>query len=73
MLTRDGREVIAELQKTGRHEEANILAYLGKIDGATVGQVAEFMQFDQDVAHDKLRSLSARRWVWFKQTKLTPF
>ena len=73
VLTREGSEVIAVLQKAGRHDEASMLEYLGMTDGATVDQVADFMHVGKDVAYDKLRSLSAKRWVWYKHTKLTPF
>jgi DNA-binding MarR family transcriptional regulator len=73
VLTREGSEAINVLQKAMRHEEAGILEYLGMRDGATVDHVADFMHVDKDVAYDKLRSLSAKRWVWYKQTKLTQF
>ena len=73
VLTRSGREVIPILLKAGREEEANILEYLGKADGATVEQVAEKIHLDEKTAYDKLRSLSANRWLWRKTTKLAPF
>ena len=73
VLTQLGRDAIPELQKTGRDDEANILDYVGRADGATVEQVAEEMNLDEKTAYDKLRSLSANRWVWRKMTKLTPF
>lgn len=73
VLTREGRDAIAALQKTGRDEEASMLEYLGMLDGATVDQVADFMHLDVSIAYDRLRSLSANRWVWRKQTKLTAF
>ena len=73
VLTQLGRDAIPELQKTGRDDEASILDYLGRADGATVEQVAEEMNLDEKTAYDKLRSLSANRWVWRKMTKLTPF
>jgi len=73
VLTQLGRDAIPELQKTGRDDEANILDFVGRADGATVEQVAEEMNLDEKTAYDKLRSLSANRWVWRKTTKLTPF
>jgi len=73
VLTQLGRDAIPELQKTGRDDEANILDYVGRADGATVEQVAEEMNLDEKTAYDKLRSLSANRWVWRKTTKLTLF
>ena len=73
VLTQLGRDAIPELQKTGRDDEANILDYLGRTDGTTVNQVAEEMNLDEKAVYDKLRSLSANRWVWRKTTKLTPF
>ena len=73
VLTQLGRDAIPELQKTGRDDEANILDYLGRTDGTTANQVAEEMNLDEKTVHDKLRSLSANRWVWRKTTKLTPF
>ena len=73
VLTQLGRDAIPELQKTGRDDEANILDYLGRTDGTTVNQVAEEMNLDEKTVYDKLRSLSANRWVWRKTTKLTPF
>ncbi len=73
VLTQLGRDAIPELQKAGRDDEANILDYVGRVDGATVEQVAEEMNLDDKTAYAKLRSLSANRWVWRKATKLTPF
>jgi len=73
VLTQSGREAIPVLHKTERNDEANILEYLGKADGATVEQVADEMHLDEKTAYDKLRSLSSNRWVWRKTTKLTPF
>lgn len=73
VLTQLGRDAIPVLQKAGKDDEANILEYLGKADGATVEQVADVMHLDEKIAYDKLRSLSANRWAWRKTTKLTPF
>ena len=73
VLTQLGRDAIPELQKTGRDDEANILDYVGRVDGATLEQVAEEMNLDEKTTYDKLRSLSANRWVWRKATKLTAF
>jgi len=73
VLTQSGREAIPVLQKAGKNDEANILEYLGKADGATMEQVADEIHLDKKTAYDKLRSLSANRWVWRKMTKLTPF
>ena len=73
ILTRSGTRAISLLKKSGRDVEANILEYLGMSEGATVEQVADVMHLDQKMAYDKLRSLSARRWVWRKTTKLVPF
>ena len=73
VLTQAGREAIAVLHKRGRGEEASMLEYIGRVDGATVDQVAWFMHLDESEAYDKLRSLSAKRWVWHKTTKLTLF
>jgi transposase len=65
--------VISRLQREGREEDAKMLEYLGLLEGATVKQVAEMFQLDEAVAYDRLRSLSANRWVWLKKTKLTLF
>ena len=73
VLTQSGTDVIPRLQKAGRDDDANILEYLGKANGATAVQVAEAMHLDEKVAYDKLRSFSANRWVWRKKTKLTAF
>lgn len=73
VLTQVGREVIPSLKKAGREEDAKILEYLGLLEGATVQQVAETCQLDEAVAYDRLRSLSANRWVWRKSTKITLF
>jgi len=72
-LTQAGREVVSRLKREGREEDARILEYLGMLEGATVQQVAEAFQLDEAVAYDRLRSLSANRWVWRKSTKLTLF
>jgi len=61
------------LKKAGRELEADILEYLRMSEGATVEQVADVMNLDQKTAYDQLRSLSAKRWVWRKTTKLVPF
>ena len=73
VLTQSGREVIPALQKAGRDYEANILEYVGKAGGATVEQVADAMRLDEEIVYNRLRSLSANRWVWRKITKLTSF
>jgi DNA-binding MarR family transcriptional regulator len=73
VLTQAGRDVISRLQREGREEDAKMLEYLGLLEGATVKQVAEMFQLDEAVAYDRLRSLSANRWVWLKKTKLTLF
>ena len=73
VLTQTGREAMAALQKKGRSSEASMLEYMDMTDGATVEQIAEFMNSDKDETYNKLRSLCAKRWVWRKTTKLTPF
>ena len=73
VLTQAGREAVPRLQREGREEDAKILEYLGLLEGATVQQVAEKFQIDEAVAYDRLRSLSANRWVWRKSTKITLF
>jgi len=73
VLTSSGTKVIPLLRKAGRELEADILEYLGKAEGATVEQVADIMNLDEKTAYDKLRSLSANRWVWRKSTKLVQF
>jgi hypothetical protein len=42
-------------------------------EGATVEQFADAMKLDTKIAYDKLRSFTARRWAWRKQTKLARF
>lgn len=61
------------LTKAGKELEADILEFLRMAEGATVEQVADAMNLDQKIAYDKLRSLSANRWVWRKTTKLVQF
>ena len=73
VVTRSGREAIPVLRKAGREDDAGILEFLGKADGATVGQVAEAMRMDERITYEKLRSLSIKRWVWRKMTKLASF
>lgn len=73
VLTQSGTKAIPWLKKAGREVEANILEYLGMAEGATMEQVADAMQLDLKTAYDKLRSLSANRWVWRKSTKLVQF
>ena len=73
VLTQLGKEVIPALQKARRDDEANILEYVGRAGGATVEQVADAMRLDEEIVYNKLRSLSANRWVWRKITKLTSF
>jgi len=73
ILTQVGREIIPSLHKANRGEEAKILEYLGLLDGATVQQVAEEFNIDESKVYDRLRSMSANRWVWRKRTKLTEF
>ena len=73
VLTRSGTKMVPLLKKAGRELEADILEYLRMSEGATVEQVADVMNLDQKTAYDELRSLSAKRWVWRKTTKLVPF
>jgi len=73
VLTRSGTKMLPLLRKEGRELEANILEYLRMSEGATVEQVADVMNLEQKTAYDELRSLSAKRWVWRKTTKLAPF
>lgn len=73
VLTQSGTEAIPVLQKAGRDNDASILEFLGKTDGATVEQVADAVHLDEKTAYHKLRSFSANRWVWRKKTKLTAF
>ena len=73
VLTQSGTKAIPLLRKARREVEASILEYLGKAEGATVEQVADAMNLDQKIAYDELRSLSAKRWVWRKITRLVPF
>jgi DNA-binding MarR family transcriptional regulator len=73
VLTQSGRKAIAMLRKEGDELDANLLEYLGMAEGATVEQFAEAMKLEEKIAYDKLRSFSARRWAWRKQTKLARF
>lgn len=73
VLTQAGAEAIPLLRKAGRELEADILDYAGRARGATVEQIAEAMHLDGKVAYDKIRSLSANKWLWLKSTKLVPF
>ena len=73
VLTQSGRKAIPALKKTGKEMDANILEYLGMANGATVEQVSEAMNLDGKAAYDKIRSLSAHRWIWRKTTKLVSF
>lgn len=73
VLTRSGTKMVPVLKRSGRKLEADILEYLRITTGATVEQIAEAVNLDYKTAYDKLRSLSANRWVWRKTTKLVPF
>jgi DNA-binding MarR family transcriptional regulator len=73
VLTQSGRKVIPLLKKADKDVEANILDYLGMAGGATVEQVSDAMNLDEKTVYDKIRSLSANRWVWLKITKLVSF
>ena len=73
VLTRSGTKAIPALKKSGRDVDANILEYLRMAAGATVEQVADAVNLDPKTAYDKLRSLSANRWVWRKTTRLVQF
>jgi len=73
VLTRSGTKMVPLLKKAGRELEADILEYLRMTEGATVEQVADAMNLDHKIAYDELRSLSAKRWVWRKTTKLVQF
>ncbi len=73
VLTRSGTKMVPLLKKAGRELEADMLEYLRMTEGATVEQVADTMNLDHKIAYDQLRSLSAKRWVWRKTTKLVQF
>ena len=73
ILTQSGRRAIPMLKKADKDVEANILEYLGMAQGATLEQVSDAMHLDEKTVYDKIRSLSARRWIWRKTTKLVSF
>jgi len=73
VLTRSGTKMVPLLKKAGRELEADMLEYLRMTEGATVEQVADAMNLEHKIAYDELRSLSAKRWVWRKTTKLVQF
>lgn len=73
ILTNLGRRAIPGLRKLGNELDAGILEFLERTDGATENQVAEAFGISVDVAYDKLRSLSANRWVWRRTTRTVPF
>jgi DNA-binding MarR family transcriptional regulator len=73
VLTQSGRKAISTLREQGKEFDANLLEYLRMAEGATVEQLADAMRLDEKEAYDKLRSFSARRWAWRKDTKLSRF
>lgn len=73
ILTNLGRRAIPGLRKLGNELDAGILEFLERTDGATETQVAEAFGISVDMAYDKLRSLSANRWVWRRTTRAVPF
>jgi len=73
VLTQSGRKAIVKLRQQGEELDAKLLDYLGMAEGATVEQFAEAMNLDNKAAYDKLRTFSARRWTWRKETKLARF
>lgn len=73
VLTTLGRRAIPSLRKLGNELDAGILEFLERTDGATENQVAEAFGISVDMAYDKLRSLSANRWVWRRTTRVVPF
>jgi DNA-binding MarR family transcriptional regulator len=73
VLTQSGRKAISRLRQQGEELDAKLLDYLGMAEGATVEQFAEAMNMDNEMAYDKLRTFSARRWTWRKTTKLARF
>ncbi|MCJ7655033.1 MAG: hypothetical protein MUO97_07010 [Dehalococcoidia bacterium] len=46
VLTQSGRKAIPVLRKAGNELEANMLEYLGMVEGATVEQFADAMKLD---------------------------
>lgn len=73
VVTALGLRAIPSLRKLGRELDASILEFLERTDGATENQVAEAFGIGVDAAYDKLRSLSANRWVWRRITRVVPF
>ncbi len=73
VLTTLGRKAVPALRKLGQELDASILEFLEHTDGATENQVAEAFGISVELAYDKLRSLSARRWVWRRTTRVLPF
>jgi len=73
VLTALGRKAIPGLRRLGKELDAGILEFLERTEGATENQVAEAFKIDIDQAYDKLRSLSANRWVWRRTTRVVPF
>lgn len=73
VLTSLGQKAVPALRKLGQELDASILEFLERTDGATANQVAEAFGISVEIAYDKLRSLSARRWVWRRTTRILPF
>lgn len=68
VLTNLGKQMILQLIKEKRDDEANILGFLLRAEAATIEQIAKAIRQDEAMLYYKLRSFSENRWVR-RQTK----
>ncbi len=67
-MTKLGRQMVPQLIKEKRNEEADILGFLLRVEAATIEQIAQATRQSEAILYYKLRSFSENRWVR-RQTK----
>jgi len=68
VLTQLGKQMVPQLTKEKRHDEASILGFLLRAEVATVEQIAQGTRQSEAILHYKLRSFCENKWVR-RQTK----
>lgn len=68
VLTNLGKQMVRQLIKEKRNDEANILGFLLRVEAATIEQIAQATNQENAALYHKLRSFCENKWVR-RQTK----
>jgi len=62
-LTQSGKQIVPQLIKEKRDDEANILGFLLRVEAATVEQIAQATHQDEAALQYKLRLFYENKWI----------